>query len=196
MERTEARKVLGVDENATPEQVRAAYRRLVRAHHPDVAGSHQTRRTADITLAYRALRDPADPPTPTPADAPTPTSATTPAPPDGAPPAVRVTRVDDDSFAIGLPADEAFLRILDLGHSLGEVTYVDPDGGLLETIVQFDDGSTCSAVFTTQGRADGTTEVFCTLARLSPTRATAPAPTAAILVDAAIAALGDDTPAG
>ncbi|HEX2849385.1 MAG TPA: J domain-containing protein [Acidimicrobiales bacterium] len=196
MERTDARRVLGVAADATPEEVRAAYRRLVRTHHPDIAGAQHTRVTADITLAYRTLRGGAAPGEEPDDDTGVDAARAT----DGASPAVdeacdgRVVRVDDDSFAIALPPDEAFLRILDLGHRLGEVTYVDPDGGLLETIVQFDDGSTCSAVFTTQGRANGSTEVFCTLARLAPARATSPAPAARIVVDAAVDALSGDAP--
>ena len=179
VERADARRVLGVAEEATPEELRAAYRRLLRDHHPDVAGPQHTARAAEITLAYHALRG---------AGAPRP--GTPPAGADGD--EARgggAERVDDDSFALRLPADEAFLAILEAGHRLGEVTYVDPEGGLLETIVRFDDGSTCSAVFTTQGRANGSTEVFCTLAPLG--RPARPAPPAALVVDAVLGTLGE-----
>ena len=56
MEPAEAREVLGVADSATPGEVRAAYRRLLRAHHPDLAGAGSTRRTAELTVAYRVLR--------------------------------------------------------------------------------------------------------------------------------------------
>jgi curved DNA-binding protein CbpA len=57
--------VLGVTPGATPDEVRRAYRELVRRHHPDRhgdvpperrAGLH--RRMAEITAAYRMLNDP------------------------------------------------------------------------------------------------------------------------------------------
>ncbi|MDQ3907433.1 MAG: J domain-containing protein [Acidobacteriota bacterium] len=53
-------KVLGVRRNATPREVKTAYRRLARKHHPDVnSGSEKAAREfALIALAYRTLTDP------------------------------------------------------------------------------------------------------------------------------------------
>ena len=59
--------VLGLSSDASPEQIRLAYRRLVRQHHPDrhqdegpqqQAARHS--RIADITAAYRMLNDPTE----------------------------------------------------------------------------------------------------------------------------------------
>ena len=53
--------VLGVDPGATPTQIKAAWRRLARQHHPDLTGDDPaasriaTRRMAEINEAYAAL---------------------------------------------------------------------------------------------------------------------------------------------
>jgi curved DNA-binding protein CbpA len=53
--------VLGVEQGATPQQIKAAWRRLARAHHPDLTGDDPaasrvaTRQMAEINDAYAAL---------------------------------------------------------------------------------------------------------------------------------------------
>ncbi len=130
--------------------MRGAFRRLLRATHPDVAGGEggATRRTALLIEAYERLRAAA---------------GVEPAPEPDAPAPVGVTVVDSGTLAFAAPADEVFLCLLEVAHELGEVTYVDPDVGLLETIVQLDAGPTCSLVVSLQGRGTGVTEAFCTL---------------------------------
>lgn len=50
---------LGLDPNATPEQIETAYRRLARQYHPDVNPSPEAAaRMREINAAYRELRDP------------------------------------------------------------------------------------------------------------------------------------------
>jgi curved DNA-binding protein CbpA len=55
--------VLGVDADASQATIKAAWRRLAREHHPDlaagdpVAARRSTRRMAEINAAYQALRD-------------------------------------------------------------------------------------------------------------------------------------------
>jgi curved DNA-binding protein len=46
---------LGVAKDATPDQIKAAYRRLAKQHHPDLGGD--TQRFQDITNAYDVLTD-------------------------------------------------------------------------------------------------------------------------------------------
>ena len=53
--------VLGVPRNASQVMVKAAWRRLARQHHPDLAGDSAarrdaTRRMAEINAAYQAIR--------------------------------------------------------------------------------------------------------------------------------------------
>jgi hypothetical protein len=52
-------KVLGVKPNASAAEIKSAYRRLARRHHPDVSQAPETAREFSlITLAYRTLSDP------------------------------------------------------------------------------------------------------------------------------------------
>jgi hypothetical protein len=55
--------LLGVPTDVSPQDLRRAYRRLVREHHPDRAARHDQQgaaaRTAAIVAAYRTLSDPA-----------------------------------------------------------------------------------------------------------------------------------------
>ena len=50
--------VLGVDRDASPEQVRDAFRRLARAHHPDTSASGSAESLTPINEAWRVLGDP------------------------------------------------------------------------------------------------------------------------------------------
>lgn len=159
MDEREARAVLGLAPTATLDDARAAYRRLVRTHHPDVAGEAGARRTARVIDAWRVLRDHAPPVEP--------------------PPAVDV---DGDTLTIGAPPDEAFLLVLDAAHRVGDVTHIGRGDGLLEALVAFDDGRTCSLVVSLQSGAPGTTEAFCTLQALDA----GPNPPVGSVVDALI----------
>lgn len=147
--------MLGVAEDTAWSDVRAAFRRLVRAHHPDTAGPAGGARVTRVIEAYAALdahrREPAHAPRP-----PEPTAA----PVD--------TSADGDTVSVHAPRHEVFFRVLDAAHELGEVTYVDPNIGLIEVIVEFVDWPTCSLVVTFQGRATGATEAWCTLESLGP----------------------------
>jgi DnaJ-class molecular chaperone len=49
--------VLGVDKNATDEELKKAYREKAKESHPDKGGSHED--TAEITNAYAILKNPA-----------------------------------------------------------------------------------------------------------------------------------------
>lgn len=51
--------ILGIPRNESAGGIRAAYRDLVKRHHPDVAGPSGTGRFRDIVEAYEVLSDPA-----------------------------------------------------------------------------------------------------------------------------------------
>lgn len=142
MEEDEARRVLGVGPRETAEDLRAAYRRLVREHHPDVmrtpgAGPQATARTAAIITAYATLRRRSLAPEPArPAD----------------------DAVEADCLVIAAPPDEAFFYLLEAAHELGETTYVDPGAGLLEVVIEGGGKPALSMVITLQGRSNGSTE--------------------------------------
>jgi DnaJ-class molecular chaperone len=56
MTRRDYYQVLGVSRDASPGDVRTAYTRLAKRHHPDIAGD-LPERLADIQQAYRCLAD-------------------------------------------------------------------------------------------------------------------------------------------
>ncbi|HEX5147991.1 MAG TPA: J domain-containing protein, partial [Candidatus Limnocylindrales bacterium] len=61
MTKRDPRDVLGVEADASPTQIKAAWRRLARTNHPDLTGDDPaasraaTRRMAEINDAYAAL---------------------------------------------------------------------------------------------------------------------------------------------
>ena len=172
--------VLGVRPGATSGEVRAAYRRLVRDHHPDLdATDDATRRTAELTEAYalvqRQLATSPDgriegPPPPT---------------PPAAAAAVPVKEIDGDSILFDVPADEAFAALFEAAGRVGHVAYFDRHLGILETVVRFEGGPSCSVLITLQGRAYGT-EAFCTMESIEA----APTPPIGPVVDALVEELG------
>lgn len=48
-------KTLGIDKNATPEEIKKAFRKLAKQHHPDQGGD--TKKFAEITAAYEILNN-------------------------------------------------------------------------------------------------------------------------------------------
>ncbi len=169
--------VLGVAPGTPLADVRTAYRRAVAAAHPDRAEDRSDPRaghdeTAALTVAWATVQAagttdlPAAPPDP---------RADTSDPPGAAPTA-------GDTIGIAAPPDEAFVLLLDAAAEVGTIAYVDRNLGILETIVRFEGGPSCSVLITLQGRAWGT-EAFCTMESIEAT----PAPP----IDAVVAALVD-----
>lgn len=152
-----ARATLGLGPHPTWEEVRAAYRARIQHAHPDRAGG-STEVAAALNGAYATLlqarRDgrlhaPAPP-------SPSPTAA------EADEPVLPAEVLDGDTIHLHLPPDEAFLRLLDAAHHVGDVTYVDRSCAIFEALVTVAGEGTCSLVVTLQGRADGT-DAFCTL---------------------------------
>ena len=148
--------------------VRAAFRRLVLEHHPDIAGPNETAQTARLTEAYALLRrvanesggdtitvappasaSPAPPATPEPA--PTPYEE-----------AVAAELAAGDTLLLRAPVAESFAVLFEAAGRIGHVAYFDRQLGILETIVRFEGGPSCSLLITLQGRVGGT-EALCTL---------------------------------
>jgi hypothetical protein len=160
---TTARAELGLGTAPTWTEVRVAYRAQIAASHPDRAGGDPTR-AAIVTEAYAVLEqasregrlaEPSPPPSTNP-----PPRPWVPAPPEplDEPPEV----LEGDTVHLACPADEAFARLLDACHRIGDVTYVDRSCAILEALVTVEGEGVCSLVITVQGRADGT-DAFCTL---------------------------------
>jgi hypothetical protein len=174
MDVDEARAVLGVAAGATEADERSAFRRRLRATHPDVAGPRADAGVAVARLTralgvLRAARAGGAPPAPPP---------TTPAPEAAA------AEHRGDSLLLDAPADEAFVTLLEAAHAVGDVTYVDARLGLLEAVLAGDGGNACQLLITLQGRATGT-EAFCTLEPLGTT----PCPPTEDVVAGLVAAL-------
>jgi hypothetical protein len=171
-----ARALLGVAPGASPEELRVAYRLRLRAVHPDLHGRDAG--TAEVVAAYRVLReagdDVVDPPSPLRGHPSSPVEHST------AVEQVAVV-VDGDTVVADLPAGDLFGLLVEAGHHLGHVAYVDAASGLLEVIVEVSGYGACSAVFTLQGRAAGYTEAWCSVEPLGGGPAPSPATVAELL---------------
>lgn len=177
--------VLGVSPGATAHEVRAAYRRLVREVHPDVAAdaTDAGRRTARLAEAYARVR----------AAIAAAGGDRVPIPPPAPPPPGRVgmprspldaVALEADAILVDAPAAETFAALFDAAGRVGHVAYVDRHLGIIETIVRFEGGPSCSVLITLQGRATGT-EAFVTMESIEAD----PAPPVAPVVEALVAEL-------
>lgn len=192
MDLAEALAILEIEPGRSMDEVRERYRSLVRRSHPDLLGpdedrSAATAATARITSAFaivrRAVLD-ADgevvPEPPAPAGA---------APPPASPPApwsvdLVEADADGDTISIAAPASEAYALLLDAAAGIGGIGYVDRRLGILEVIVRFEGGPSCSVLITIQGRAFGT-DAFCTMESIEA----APTPPIQPVIDALLEAL-------
>jgi len=164
MDAADARARLGLGATPTWTEVRVAYRAQIAAAHPDRVGG-DTALAALVNAAYATLeaahRDGhlhAPPPRPSAPPTATVTRAQGAPPPLDEPPEV----LDGDTVHLPVPPDEAFARLLDACHHIGDVTYVDRSCAILEALVRVEGEGVCSLVITLQGRVDGT-DAFCTL---------------------------------
>lgn len=146
---------MGID--ASPEEVRTAFRSQLRLAHPDIVphDARAGRATGLLVEAYATLRNASPEPD---VEAPTMLSDQTERRPGDA---VGVVN-DGDSLYVAGPSDEVYRRLVEVAHGIGEITYLDPDARLLDTIVTSDEGIACSLLASLQGRATGT-EIFFTL---------------------------------
>ena len=134
MDRERALRTLGLEKGAQADDVNRAYRALIRQAHPDAGGS--TAVAARITEAYHWLQragvEPPQVPTPPP-------------PPQPDPPA---TAKADDSYALRLPPGDIFARLVEAGHQLGEVSYIDRDAGIVQVTFTAHNGVVCQLAAT------------------------------------------------
>lgn len=155
--------MLGVAADASPAEARTAFRALIRRRHPDRAGAAATDESARLIEAHRLLRRPSDLPDREP-------DGTGPGSPSPRPGPPVDARVEGDTLLVRAEAATVLAGLVEAGHALGEVTYLDRQVGLVEILVmvQGDDDerpAACSLVASLQGRLDAV-EVFCTVERL------------------------------
>jgi hypothetical protein len=169
----EARRLLEVGDLAGPDELRTAFRRALRRTHPDLPGGDDDA-ARQVLAAYELLA--ALPPAPAAATEP-------PAPPQ------HVT-VDGDTIAADLPAGDLFQMLVTAADEIGEITYLDPDAGLLEVLLRVAGHGPCSVVLTLQGRAFGVTEAMCSVEPIGSWPAPSPEAVAAVLADGFRAVIG------
>jgi hypothetical protein len=188
----EALAILGLEPGRSMDEVRDSYRSLVRRSHPDLLGpgedrSAATAATARITGAFavvrRAVLDAGGDVVPEPpARAGPPPPAASPTPPWSVD--LVEADADGDTISIAAPASEAYALLLDAAAGIGGIGYVDRRLGILEVIVRFEGGPSCSVLITLQGRAFGT-DAFCTMESIEA----APTPPIQPVIDALLEAL-------
>ena len=133
MNRERALRTLGLEKGARPADINRAYRALIRQAHPDAGGS--TAVAARVTEAYHWLQRAGSSPPPPPK----------PSPPKSAAPFEAKT---DDSLVLHLPAGDVFARLVEAGHHLGEVSYIDHDTGMVQVTFTADNGVVCQLAAT------------------------------------------------
>jgi hypothetical protein len=164
---SEAWAVLEVAEGDDWDAVRASYRRLIREAHPDLTGDGRgtatARRAARLNEAYAVLSRAKRAGT---LDVPRPAGPNgrrrPPPPPPPAPPpapAVGVRLVGPDILLLAAPPQVAFPLLVEAGHRVGSISYVDRSCGIFEVIVRLD-GETGSLLVMLQPRGHGTEAVF------------------------------------
>jgi hypothetical protein len=170
MDIDEAVAVLGVRAGMTIDEVRVRYRDLLRVTHPDVRGAAPDndsagRETARLNEAFTTIRlvllETVVVPMPVPKPV-EPPGHHSPGFPDATEQGAAVSIESGDTLMIEAPPDEAFALLLEASSRLGGIGYIDRSLGLLEVIVRFEGGPSCSVLMTIQGRAFGT-DVFCTM---------------------------------
>ena len=161
MEVAAARSLLGLGPAPSWTEVRVAYRAQIAAAHPDRVGG-DARRAALVTEAYAALEQAHHDGRLAAGPRPPPPVATVYPPPRPRPLDEPPEVLEGDTVHLQAPPDEAFVRVLEACHRIGDVTYVDRSCAILETLVRVEGEGTCSLVVTFQGRMDGT-DAFCTL---------------------------------
>ena len=102
---------------------------------------------------------------------------------------VEAQLLEGDAIAVHAPAEEAFALLFEAAGRVGHIAYFDRQLGILETVVRFEGGPTCSVMITLQGRAMYT-EAFCTMASIEA----APTPSIQPVVEAIIEELVHPSP--
>jgi hypothetical protein len=185
-----ARAALGLGPTPTWIEVRVAYRAQIGAAHPDRSGGSTTR-AAELNAAYGTLQEAhrqgrlrqAPPPRPAPQPPSTRGDRHQPAPHEEGRWRVPAEVLEGDTLHVHSPPDEAFARVLDACHRIGDVTYVDRSCAIIEVLLRIENEGTCSLVVTLQPSAGGT-DAFCTLESIERVASPPVRPVAAALAEA------------
>ena len=138
MNRERALKTLGLEKGAHADDINRAYRALIRQAHPDAGGN--TAVAARITEAYHWLQRAGTEPPRTPKPTPSPQ------------PASPASGEADDTSVLLLPPGDVFARLVEAGHELGEVSYIDRDASIVQVTFTADNGVVCQLAATIVSR--------------------------------------------
>lgn len=119
----EACAILGVGRDAAWSDVRSAYRMHMRRSHPDLAsGRDANARAARINAAFAALAEATDRGR---------------RPIGGAPPSRSDRSVPAPAPVptLEVPAGDVFVRLLEAAYDIGDVSYIDPEAGLIQLLL-------------------------------------------------------------
>jgi hypothetical protein len=167
----QAKELLGVPEGSPSSAVRAAFRSRIVELHPDHAGAAFTDDTVQLLEAYRLVLAETPAAVAVGPDAPVAEQAPPEDPTRTEQPTVWL--VDRDTIALECTHEEAFVRMIEVGHQLGAITYLDRQGELLEVLLTTLAGDSLSLVISFQGRVDRV-EAFITVEPLDRPRGDVP----------------------
>jgi hypothetical protein len=117
--------VLGVRPDTSWADIRAAYRAEMRRTHPDLAESADaTSRAAQLNAAFAVLSDATDRGRRPAGPAPRPSQGHLPRRPE-----------PTSTPTLEVPAGDVFVRVLEAAYDIGEVSYIDPEAGLIQLLL-------------------------------------------------------------
>jgi hypothetical protein len=115
--------VLGVGPDASWTDIRRAYRNSMRRTHPDLATADgATVRAARLNAAFAVLADATD-------------RGRRPAGPAAPSGHERLPERPDRVPTLEVPAGDVFVRVLEAAHDIGDVSYIDPEAGLIQLLL-------------------------------------------------------------
>ncbi|MFN3218797.1 MAG: DnaJ family molecular chaperone [Acidimicrobiales bacterium] len=115
--------VLGVRSDAAWADIRAAYRSGMRRNHPDLTtGEGATARAARLNAAFAVLAEATD-------------RGRRPAGPTVQPSQAHLTRRPERTPTLEVPAGDVFVRVLEAAYDIGDVSYIDPEAGLIQLLL-------------------------------------------------------------
>jgi curved DNA-binding protein CbpA len=115
--------VLGVAPDAAWTEIRAAYRSGMRRTHPDLAtAAGATARAARLNAAFAVLADVTD-------------RGRRPVRLEQPAPQRRLPRRPEPTPTLEVPAGDVFVRVLEAAYDIGDVSYIDPEAGLIQLLL-------------------------------------------------------------
>jgi hypothetical protein len=161
----EAFRFLGLRSDCSRREARTAFRRMLSMHHPDLheGDAQEGERTRRVIAAFRLIETDFDARevaslSPNTEEVRVEDSVT-----NASVMNASVRKIDADTLSLVATAEEAYARLVEVGHLIGDITYIDRQNGLFETLLTTVHGDAVSLVCTLQGRADETTEAFFTM---------------------------------